>query len=346
MKKNIRNLVLAISFFASTSLLSSEAEEQAVIEKYRVEYQDPEKLKKRLLGMNSSFEGFEKSEIERFKHRFEISDEIMRSVAMNIYNESIIAVKEKRTDGIDGGLNAYRQQVGLALFCLGLSADQSTKQMLMAIVTDSATESSFRRQAISSYLLAADPEEAKNALLRFLVEEDRMSHMERLSLYEYARMAYDSASPENKAAILAALIAAANKEEGKIEFMKVDNILAERCAAYRHSRERLAMLERHSLEPPTNNLYTDRDLKAALEECRNYKSHTSISTNLTTLKSCDLKMLQSELLNTNLAGAVQEGADKGAQSPNAAKRGFGVIIISGAAAILLLGFGIWKFSRK
>ena len=216
----------------------------------------------------------------------------------------------------------------------------------MSYATTKENDSWLRRAAILSYLRLADPGEAKNALLRFLVEEDRMDNMARLGLYSYARTVYDAASPEKQAAILAALIASANKEEGKIEFMKVDKILAERSAAYRYSRERLVMLERHSLEPPTTNLYTDRDLKAALEACRNYKAHTSVTTNLADLKSWDSKMLQSGLLDTNLAAAVYEGPDKGAQSPNATKRGSSIIIIAGAALLLLLGFCIWMFARK
>ncbi len=56
------------------------------------------------------------------------------------------------------------------------------------------------------------------------------------------------------------------REEGKIGFVEVDRILAMRSDTYRRSHERLAMLERHSLEPPTKNLYTDADLKAALAD--------------------------------------------------------------------------------
>ena len=311
-----------------------------VIANKRDAFRNPDKLKAELLRFLPINGRFDFTEFPWFKKTFDVQDEVLRPVLLEIYKEASLKDLTDPNNHVDR-LRAMRSLTGL-----GICADNDTKQLLLTLATETSDIRNIRMRSLAAYLQAADPEEAKDALLRFLVEGGRMGHMERLSVYEYAQMAFDSASPEKKAAILAALIAAVNKEEGKIEFMKVDKILAERSAAYRRSRERLAMLERHSLEPPTNNLYTDRDLKAALEECRNYKSHASISTNLTTLKSCDLKMLQSELLNTNLAGAVQEGADKGAQSPNAAKRGFGVIIISGAAAILLLGFGIWKFARK
>jgi|GEM_PF-1100134 len=324
----------------------SKDEYDAVTEKYRVEYQDADKLKRRLLGLFVSIEGTDQAGIEQLKQRFGISEVLMRSVALQIYTESLAAVKEKRTDGIDGGLDAYRQQVGGSLFCLGLSADQSTKQLLMSIALDDKEEMSFRQQSISSYLLASDTEEAKTALLRFLVEEDRMNHMERLSVYAYARTAYDASSPEKKAAILAALIAAANKEEGKIEFMKVDKILAERSAAYRHSRERLAMLERHSLEPPTNNLYTDRDLKAGLEECRKYKAHTSISTNLATLKARNFNLPQPDLATNNVIAAVDDNAVANKKTDSGTRQRICTYAFIGLTAFLLLGFGAWKMTRR
>jgi hypothetical protein len=201
-------------------------------------------------------------------------------------------------------------------------------------------------RSLAAYLQAADPEETKNALLRFLVEGDRMDSMARLGVYEYARMAYDVASPEKKAAILAALITAANKEEGKIEFMKVDKILAERSATYRYSRERLAMLERHSLAPPTTNLYTDRDLKAALQECRKYKTHTNISTNLADLKTRNFNVPQPDLATNDVIAAVESNAVAEEKTDNGAGRSIGMYMLLGIPALLLLGFGAWKMARK
>jgi hypothetical protein len=282
--------------------------------------------------------------IDGFKERFAVADDQLHRVLMIIYREAEdnrLTLTPKTREW-----NNNNRTIEGVLGWLPKCGDIPVKEFLMSYATTKENDSWLRRAAILSYLRLADPGEAKNALLRFLVEEDRMDNMARLGLYSYARTVYDAASPEKQAAILAALIASANKEEGKIEFMKVDKILAERSAAYRYSRERLVMLERHSLEPPTTNLYTDRDLKAALEACRNYKAHTSVTTNLADLKSWDSKMLQSGLLDTNLAAAVYEGPDKGAQSPNATKRGSSIIIIAGAALLLLLGFCIWMFARK
>lgn len=65
------------------------------------------------------------------------------------------------------------------------------------------------------------------------------------------------------------MVAAAH-EEGKIGFVEVDRIIAMRSDTYRRSRERLALLEHHSLAPPTRNLYTDADLGIALAEARKF----------------------------------------------------------------------------
>lgn len=173
-----------------------------------------------------------------------------------------------------------------------------------------------------------------------------MASMERMSLYAYASMAYDDASSEKKASILIALLAAAAMEEGKIMFMKVDTILAERSAAYRLSRERLAMLEHHSLEPPTTNLYTDRDLKAALAESRNYTQHTSVSTNLASLAAQNFNLPKPGLLTNNADRASPENPDAEPITADTASRGPVRYAFFGLMALLLLGFGAWRFIRK
>jgi hypothetical protein len=157
---------------------------------------------------------------------------------------------------------------------------------------------------------------------------------------------YDEASGEKKAAIIVALLESVSREEGKIEFMKVDTILAERSAAYRLSRERLAMLEHHSMEPPTANLYTDRDLKAALAESRNYKQYTIVSTNLASLTTRDFNLPQPGLLTNDVDKAVRE--DLGAEPETAGEsvRGPNRYVFFGILTLCFLGFGAWWFMRK
>jgi hypothetical protein len=313
---------------------------------YIEQFKDKSKLKKFLMRGEFMWA----KEMPLFKSKFKISDEFMRTVSTEIYSETMDKVTHP-PQGNNGVASQEDQKLLLiSVGWMGTVTDSNTKTFLLGLAKDVSTDVNLKSQAISSYLITADPKEAKAALLRFLVDEgDRMSHMKRLSIYSYARMAYDAASPEKKAAILAALIAAANKEEGKIEFMKVDKILAERSAAYRHSHERLAMLERHSLEPPTNNLYTDRDLKAGLEECRKYKAHTSISTNLAVLKSRDFNLP----LPVSATNEVTETASKsidtkaGAENNQAKKaNSIGVLSLIGGGVVLILGLGLWHLSRK
>jgi hypothetical protein len=310
---------------------------------YIEQFKDKSKLKKFLRGGEFMWA----KEMPLFKSKFKISDEFMRTVSMEIYSETMDKVK-KAPQGNNGVASQEDQKLLLiSVGWMGTVADNETKTFLLGLATDVLTGKGVKKQAISSYLFAADPEEAKNALLRFLVEGDRMSYMERLSLYEFARMAYDSASPEKKVAILVALIAAAAKEEGKIEFMEVDKILAARNTAYKFSRQRLAMLERHSLEPPTNNLYTDRDLKVGLEECRKYRAHTNISTNLVVVKTRNFNLplpvgVTNELLNSVSNSVSSEFVKIGDDSNDLT----GTLVLLSCTVLALLGFGAWKLKRR
>lgn len=306
-------------------------------------FRDPAKLKAELWHFLPINGRFDFKEFPWFKSTFDVRDEVLRPVLLAIYKEA----RMKNLDDPNNGLDMLRAKRSLT--GLGLCADDATKQLLLGIASQFSDVMDIRMRALAAYLQASNAEEAKNALLRFLVEGDRMDSMARLGVYGYARMAYDVASPEKKAAILAALIAAANKEEGKIEFMKVDKILAERSAAYRRSRERLAMLERHSLEPPTNNLYTDRDLKAGLEECRKYKVHTSISTNIADLKTRNFNLPLSVSAANDVAEAASESTDTkaGGEHNQAEKtKSIGVLSIIGGAVVLILGLGFWHLARR
>ena len=122
----------------------------------------------------------------------------------------------------------WRRNQGIAesvVWLLPKCGSIPVKDFLLERMSTEEPNVHIRRQAILAYLRVADAEEAKHILLRFLVGDGRMD-LERLSVYSFASMAYDeSDSPEKKAAILAALAVAADKEDGKIRFMKVDGIL-------------------------------------------------------------------------------------------------------------------------
>ena len=308
---------------------------------------DDARLKEWLSGNFTAPESIPWEERTVFKDSRAITDEQLHRVLIEIYSEA--AERGRSLTPKTREWSENRRTIEGILGWLPVCGDMPVKDFLLDYAAARENDYLNRSVAVLSYLRIADSEEAKNALLRFLVEGDRMDNMARLKLYGHARTAYDAAAPEKKAAILAALIAAANKEEGKIEFMKVDKILAERSAAYRCSRERLAMLERHSLEPPTTNLYTDRDLKAAIEESRKYKSHTSISTNLVALKSRDFNLpLPVSATNEVNETATESTEPKEGVEKNKAKTAnpIGVLSLIGGAAALILGLGLWLLSRK
>jgi len=324
----------------------SKDEYDAVTEKYRVEYQDADKLKKRLLGLFVSIEGTDQAGIEQLKQRFGISEALMRSVAMEIYTESLVAVKEQRTDGIDGGLDAYRQQVGGALFCLGLSADQSTKQLLMSIALDNKEEMSFRQQSISSYLRASDAEETKNALLRFLVEGDRMADYARSSIYVYAKTIWDTASPEKKAAIFYALCVAASMESPQWVFEECDTRLIAMNARYKDSLQREFMLKRQ-LSLPFSKYYNGlrSQMEKEVNRLEKLKNHSNVSINLAALKMRNFNLPQPDLATNDLTEAMD---DTGAENTTGSEAGrkVSMYVLLGIPALLLLGFGAWKLTRK
>jgi hypothetical protein len=306
---------------------------------------DDARLKDWLSGNFIAPESMEWEERSDFKLSHAIPDEQLHRVLMDIYNEASGKWNSLTPKTVEWNKN--RRTVEGVLGWLPVCGDIPVKSFLMDYAVSKENDYLTRSDAVLSYLRLADAEESKNALLRFLVEENRMDGKSRLIIYGHARTVYDVASPEKKAAILAALLASANREEGKIEFMKIDKILAERSAAYRYSRERLVMLERHSLEPPTNNLYTDRDLKAGLEECRKYKTHTNISTNLAALKTRNFNLplpagTTNELTDPVPAPSEVEFVKIGDESDDPIPMKVIAIVI----ILAIIGFSVWKTKRK
>ncbi len=305
---------------------------------------DDAQLKERLIGYFYADQGDPWKSFDNFKDSAAVTDEQLHRVLMNLFREA--EVKLSALTPRSEERSYYKVVADGVIRWLPKCGEIPVKDFLLDYAASDKNDSWLRRTAILSYLRVADAGEAKDALLRFLVDEDRMNSMERLSIYAYARMAYEEAPAEKRTAILAALMAAAAKEEDKIEFMKVDRILAERSAAYRLSRERLALLERHSLEPPTDNLYTDRDLQSALTEARKYRQHTSINTNLAVLESTDFALPLSDLPADVAAETVRGRAGPEAQTAEAAGRGLGRYTVFGLPALFLLGFGAWRLMRR
>jgi len=231
-------------------------------------------------------EGETWQEFNVFKELSAVTGEQLHRVLMEIYREA-----ENELLALTPDTEEWNYNLGLVdgvIRWLPKCKGIPVKDFLLAYATSEEKHRHTRQAAIRSYLRVADAEETKDVLLRFLAGDRR--GVDPLSVYSHAAEVYDHTPPEDGAkrrAIIAALMIAAAHEEGKIGFVEVDRILSMRSDTYRRSRQRLAMLEHHSLEPPTKNLYTDADLKVALAESRNYRSHTSVNTNAAMLQAID-----------------------------------------------------------
>ncbi|MGI6496725.1 MAG: hypothetical protein ACOX5G_11715 [Kiritimatiellia bacterium] len=243
-------------------------------------------LKERLIAFFYADQGDPWKEFDDFVDRSAITNEQIHRSLMSLFREAEMKLSELASETEEW--RYYKAiEIGVVRW-LPKCEEFPVKDFLLEVAADKSKDGFLRTIAIGSYLRVADAEEARDVLLQFLAG-DRCG-IDPLSVYSHAAEVYDQTPPENEAkrrAIIAALMVAAAREEGKIGFVEVDRILAMRSDTYRRSGERLALLEHHSLEPPTRNLYTDADLKAALAESRRYRNHTSVNTNAALLQALD-----------------------------------------------------------
>jgi len=201
------------------------------------------------------------------------SDERMHAALTAIYREA-----ETRE-----GKEARDLRVRAVLW-LGVCSDDATKAFLLEVAAGTSKDGFLRTTAISSYLRNADAEEAKGALLRFLVGPDRIaSDMDRSGVYPVANTAWEESSPEKKLAICEALQVGLAHESTHWVFCSGDRWLCGMSAKYARSEERLAMFERMYATPvPDGDLFDRQSLVPQIEMLRKLKKHTSVNTNLAT----------------------------------------------------------------
>ena len=227
------------------------------------------------------------SEGVRFKKDTNISDERFHAVLIDIYREAEATIQARNQESQDMQVlkNAERWMRG-AVFWLGACEDVASKTFLLDLASDTSKGGTLRVIAISSYLHVADAEEAKGALLRFLVSPDRMtSDMDRSGVYAVANTAWKESSPEKKLAICEALQVGLSHETTHWVFRSGDGWLCEMSPTYAKSKERLSLLERALAQPfPERRERTKRELESRLEAMRKLKVLSSINTNLSALK--------------------------------------------------------------
>ncbi|MEI7947743.1 MAG: hypothetical protein WCJ02_13665, partial [bacterium] len=202
-------------------------------------------------------------------------------------------------------------------------------------------------RALAAYLQASNAEEAKNVLLRFLVEEERMDDYARSSIYVYAKTVWDTASPEKKEAIFNALCVAASMESTQWVFEECDTRLIAMNASYKNSLQREAMLRRQ-LFIPFSKYYNELKIQMEKEVKRleKVKNHSNISTNLAALKTRNFNLPQPDLATNNVIAAVEGSTVADEKTDSRTIRSVGMYAFFGVTTLLLLGLGAWKMTRR
>ena len=251
----------------------------------RAEFKDAEKLK-RYLGMFFAETWLPDDVPPLFMRKFDVSGEALRNALMGIIRECSEKVQWKNGQaGEPDDITWARDALINAIRWLGTCADTEAKNILMRITTDDTKDNRFRVAAIGGYLRCADAQEARDALVRFLIN----MRVNPYSIYLIAMSVYDGADRDmgKREAIAASLTIALAHEKSKDVFAEMDKKLAERSKDYAASAQRLAMLRRMSRLPPSTFRDTDPDLKAALKSFRFRLTKTNVSTNLTELMARD-----------------------------------------------------------
>lgn len=179
----------------------------------------------------------------QFRERMGLSDEHLSAALIKVYRE---AAKRKRglpTDNRDVPWHETYQHK--ALDWLGVCSDLSARAFLLEVAADKSEKNRFRTAALLSYIRVASPDETKRALIRFLIEDERMDPGQRTAIYRGAQEVYAEAGTLKRRAIRSGLIVAAAHEETREGFRTVNGVLADWDDVYRRSHERLALMKQH-----------------------------------------------------------------------------------------------------
>jgi len=275
----------------------------------------------------------------------EVSDEQFHRVLMELYKEAESKWTTLTPNTEEWAKN--KQDVIGVLACLSKCGDIPVKDFLLDYVASKEKENFTRTVALSSYLRVADAEEAKDVLLRFLIGGERMDDYARSSIYVHAKDVWDVSSPDKKAAILHAFCEAAAFESPQWVFEECDIRLLLMDPAWRESPRRESMLRRQ-LSLPFSKYYTELEtqMEKEIERIEKIKQHSVISTNLASLAVQNVNLTPSGFLTNSEAGAIPADPVTDPVTADAAGRGPGRHVLFGALALLLLGFGAWRFMRK
>ena len=275
-----------------------------------------------------------------------VTDEQFYRVLMELYRTAEDKWPTLTPNTAEWGKN--RDVVIGVLLCLPKCGEIPVKDFLLDYASSEKNDSRSRPAAIRSYLRVADAEEAKDALLRFMVGEERMDAQARSSICQHARTAFMEADARKRSAILESLYVALAREDNKWLFRVYDDVLCELSHPYADSHQRLALLLR-LINAPSLCKGDEAAMPWLLElqkVLQKKRPTTNINTNLAALESTDFSLPQPALPSNGAADAVRENAGTGPQTADGSKRGPGRYAVFGLPALILLALGVWRFLRK
>ena len=219
-----------------------------VAEEIRESVKDPKILKEALVDCFAGEHFLWDREIPLYIKKFDIAEDILRAVLMEIIHESEKAAKWEPFRNEDTEeLTEEKRRLRRSIEWLGFCADEPAKAFLMEIAADETKAKTYRITAADAYLRRADAQQVKDALIRFLIGDMRI---DAYLTYLDAMEAYDAAEddPQKRAAIVSALTAAAlEKEEDRGYFAKADEHFAGQDTGYAQSPQRKKALERMNM---------------------------------------------------------------------------------------------------
>lgn len=209
----------------------------------------------------------------QFRERMGLSDEHLSAALIKVYREAAERKRGLPADNRDVPWHERYQHK--ALDWLGVCSDLSARAFLLEVAADKSEKNRFRTAALLSYIRVASPDETKRALIRFLIEDERMDPGQRTAIYRGAQEVYAEASALKRRAIRSSFIVAA-AHETQSGFRAVDGVLAGWSDAYRRSHERLSLMKQHADEDAKQQ--TGYDVTAVFH----------VNTNLAVLKANNL----------------------------------------------------------